>query len=183
MAHRRTPTNEALVNAARAWGLESAVLDPQRALATLGPGDIALARLDVRETLDGIERGTGELEQLAAGGIEVLNPPSALVSAHDKLLTSRLLRLAGLPHPHTSLLAPGLPAAAPELPVVLKPRFGSWGRGIVRCETGEELERGLLRVHRTEWFREQGVLVQELIEPIRSDLRIVVAGGRVIGVI
>lgn len=181
MAHRRSPTNDALAAAARACGLEAEVFAPRRALAELEPGDVALARLDVRRSLDGIERGTGELEQLAAGGVQVLNRPGALASAHDKLLTARRLRLAGLPHPHTSHLAAGLPAAAPELPVVLKPRFGSWGQGIERCETAEELEQALVRLHRTPWFREHGALAQELVEPVGWDLRLVVAGERVVG--
>ena len=141
VAHRRSATNEALVAAARAWGLDSELLDPQRALHVLEPGDVALARLDVREGLDGIERGTGELERLAAGGVDVRNPPGALVVAHDKLLTARTLRLAGLPHPHTTLISPALPAAVPELPVVLKPRFGSWGRDVERCSTAERARR------------------------------------------
>jgi hypothetical protein len=52
-----------------------------RPLTTLEPGDIALARLDVREGLDGIERGTGELERLAAGGVDVRTLPGALIVA------------------------------------------------------------------------------------------------------
>ncbi len=79
-------------------------------------GTLRSRRLDVREGLDGIERGTGELERLAAGGVDVRNPPGALIVAHDKLLTARTLRLAGLPHPHTTLISPALPAAVPELP-------------------------------------------------------------------
>ncbi|HZD88394.1 MAG TPA: hypothetical protein VE088_10335, partial [Gaiellaceae bacterium] len=79
VAHRRSAANAALAAAARSCGLRAGVLDPQRALAVLEPGDIALARLDVRDGLDGIERGTGELERLAAAGVEVLNPPGALV--------------------------------------------------------------------------------------------------------
>jgi len=181
VAHRRSATNEALAAAARACGIESAVLEPQRALAVLRPGDVALARLDVRDDLDGIESGTGELERLAAEGVDVLNPPRALVAAHDKLLTARVLRLAGLPHPHTTLLAPALPAIAPELPAVLKPRFGSWGRDVELCRTSGELEVALAKARSRAWFREQGAVVQELIEPKGHDLRVVVAGGRVVG--
>src|SRR5262245_10375267 len=143
VAHRRSATNEALAAAALSCGIEAALLEPQRALATLGPGDIALARLDVREELDGIESGTGELEKLAAAGVEVLNPPSALAAAHDKQLTARVLRLAGLPHPHTMLLAPALPVVAPDLPVVLKPRFGSWGRDVELCRTPAAIDEEL----------------------------------------
>ena len=183
VAHRRSATNDALVAAARAWGLDSELLDPRQALALLGPGDVALARLDVREELDGIERGTGELERLAAGGVDVRNPPGSLVVAHDKLLTARTLRLAGLPHPHTTLLSPDLPAAVPELPLVLKPRFGSWGRDVEQCSTAEELDEALLRLQRKEWFREHGALAQELVEPLGWDLRVVVAGGLGVGAV
>src|SRR5215471_19708323 len=151
VAHRRSATNEALIAAARAWGLDAGLVQPHRALALLEPGDIALARLDVREELDGIERGTGELERLAAGGVDVRNPPGALVVAHDKLLTARTLRLASLPHPHTTHLSPSSPAAVPELPLVLKPRFGSWGRDVERCSTPEELEKALLALQAKPW--------------------------------
>jgi [lysine-biosynthesis-protein LysW]---L-2-aminoadipate ligase len=181
VAHRRSATNNALVTAARAWGLESELVDPHRALSLLEPGDLALARLDVREELDGIECGTGELERLAAGGVDVRNPPAALVVAHDKLLTARTLRLAGLPHPHTTLISPALPAPIPDLPVVLKPRFGSWGRGVERCSTPDELDAALVRLQRKAWFHEHGALAQELVEPRGWDLRLIVAGGRIIG--
>ena len=135
----------------------------------------------MREGLDGIERGTGELERLVAGGVDVLNPPAALVVAHDKLLTARTLRHAGLPHPHTTLISPSLPAAVPELPLVLKPRFGSWGRDVELCSTSDELDAALVRLQRKPWFREHGALAQELVEPRGWDLRVVVAGGRVVG--
>ena len=181
VAHRRSATNEALVAAARAWGLDSELLDPHTALTSLEPGDVALARLDVREGLDGIERGTGELERLAAGGVDVRNPPGSLVVAHDKLLTARALRLAGLPHPHTTLLSPTLPTPVPELAVVLKPRFGSWGRDVGRCTTADEFDAARVRLQRKPWFREHGALAQELVEPRGWDMRLVVAGGRVVG--
>jgi [lysine-biosynthesis-protein LysW]--L-2-aminoadipate ligase len=181
VAHRRNATNAALVAAARAWGLDSELLDPHAALTSLEPGDVALARLDVREGLDGIERGTGELERLAAGGVDVRNPPGSLVVAHDKLLTARALRLAGLPHPHTTLLSPTLLAAVPEIPVVLKPRFGSWGRDVERCTTSDELDAALVRLQRKPWVREHGAVAQELVEPRGWDVRLVVAGGRVVG--
>ena len=181
VAHRRSDTNEALVAAAAALGVESAVLSPRDALRVLEPGDVALGRLDVRESIDGMEAGTRELERLAVEGVEVLNPPAALVSAHDKLLTARALRLAGLPHPHTWLIAEGMPAPAPELPLVLKPRFGSWGRDVLLCRTHDELRAALAQLSARSWFREQGTLAQELVPPQGWDLRVVVAGGRVVG--
>ena len=100
VAHDCSETNEALAAAARALGVSATVLPP-RALRLLGPGDVALGRLDVRDGLDGIESGSTELERLASGGVRLLNPPSCLAAAHDKLLTARVLRLSGVPHPHS----------------------------------------------------------------------------------
>ena len=181
VAHRCTETNEALAAAAEASGVAAAVLPPRDALRILEPGDVALGRLDVREGLDGIESGTQELERMTVAGVEVLNRPTALVAAHDKLLTARALRLAGLPHPHTWLIAEGMPAPAPELPLVLKPRFGSWGRDVVLCRTAADLDEALENAALLGWFREHGALAQELVQPLGWDLRVVVAGGRVVG--
>jgi len=62
VAHRRSDTNAALAEAAASLGLPAVVASPRDALRTLEPGDIALGRLDVRQDLDGIERGAEELE-------------------------------------------------------------------------------------------------------------------------
>ncbi|HLX19972.1 MAG TPA: ATP-grasp domain-containing protein [Gaiellaceae bacterium] len=180
-AHRSTGTNTALAAAAEALGLVADVLPPRDALRILEPGDVALARLDVRESLDGIESGSAELERMAAAGVEVLNRPSSLAAAHDKLLTARALRLAGVAHPHTWLIAEGMPSTAPELPLVLKPRFGSWGRDVVLCRSAAELDEALEQAAMRAWFREHGALAQELVPPLGWDIRIVVAGGRVVG--
>jgi len=181
VAHRRSETNDALVGAAASLGLPASVLTPRDALCALQQGDVALGRLDVRETLDGMEDGETQLERLADAGVELLNPAAALAAAHDKLLTARVLRRAGVPHPRTWLIADGVPAPAPELPLVLKPRFGSWGRDVVRCTTADELAAALATLSRRPWFQAHGVLAQELVEPVGWDLRVVVAGGRVIG--
>jgi RimK family alpha-L-glutamate ligase len=181
VAHRASETNARLAEAVCAHGLDGSVLSPRDALRLLEPGDVALGRLDVREGLDGVEAGTTELERLAEADVVVLNAPGALVAAHDKLLTARALRLAALPHPHTWLVAEGMLAPAPELPLVLKPRFGSWGRDVERCLTHSEFEAALATAARRGWSREHGVLAQELVPPLGWDLRLVVAGGRVVG--
>jgi RimK family alpha-L-glutamate ligase len=181
VAHSRSETNNRLVAAAESLGVSATVLPPRDALRLLGPGDVALGRLDVREGLDGIESGIPELERLTAGGVRLLNPSGALVAAHDKLLTSRVMRLSGVPHPHTWHIAEGMPTAAPELPLVLKPRFGSWGRDVTLCRTQAELDNELDRLRFRGWFREHGVLAQELVPPQGWDLRLIVAGGRVVG--
>jgi [lysine-biosynthesis-protein LysW]--L-2-aminoadipate ligase len=181
VAHRRSETNDSLERAAASFGLHAAVVAPRDALRILEPGDVALGRLDVRATLDGMDDGETELERLAAGGIHVLNPAASLVAAHDKLLTARVLRRAGVPHPRTWHLSDGRPSPAPELPLVLKPRFGSWGSDVVRCDTPADLDDALTQLAGRSWFREHGVLAQELVPSLGWDLRLVVAGGRVVG--
>jgi len=176
VAHRSSQTNDALLAAGDALGIHTVQLTPREALHSLRPADVALARLDVRKTCDGIEDGMRELEKLAAAGVLVLNPPAALAATHDKLLTSRTLRRAGLPHPHTWLIADGLPAPVPELPVVLKPRHGSWGRGVTLCRTHDDVADAAQAL-----YSEHGVLAQELVPPLGWDARLVVAGGRVVG--
>lgn len=181
IAHRASETNCALL--AAGWpGASSCLLSPGRALTQLEPGDVALGRLDVRPTLDGVERGVRLLAKLAAKGVRVLNPPSAILASHDKLLTARALKLAQLPHPATAYAVPG-DSVDVELhpPLVVKPRFGSWGADIFRCDTAAELKRVLETVQTRPWFRTHGALVQELLPPQGYDLRLLVAAGRVVG--
>ena len=182
VAQRSSETNASLV-AARVRGARWECLAPAEALDELRPGDVALGRLDVLPTLDGVDDGLWTLGELAAGGVHVLNPPSALLAAHDKLLTARLLHGAGLPHPETRLAAPSAPPPAIEWPVVVKPRFGSWGHGVEICWDEDEFTRLLGSLAREPWFARHGALLQELVPPQGFDLRVLVAGGVVVGAI
>src|SRR4051812_29945169 len=170
VAHRITPTNTRL----------GAVLTPAQALAKLRHGDVALGRLDILPTLDGVEPGLSALDRLEALGVTVLNSRATLVSAHDKLATASALFAAGVSHPRTVHVAPWL--ALPELiaPLVIKPRFGSWGEDVIRCETEDEIEAALRLVQSRPWFGATGAIAQKLVQPRGYDLRIVVAAGRVV---
>jgi RimK family alpha-L-glutamate ligase len=180
VSHRPSATNLGLV--ARGWsGLAVELMSPREALLTLGRGDVALGRLDVHEELDGVEEGLWALERLRDGGVRVFNAPSALLAAHDKLLTARALRSAALPHPRTVLVQRRHDQPDLDFPAVLKPRFGSWGRDVLLCHDWDELERALERLAERAWFRRTGALAQELIRPLGYDLRIVVARRKVVG--
>ena len=111
--------------------------------------------------------GSGRSASWRRRGVRVLNGPSALLAAHDKLLTARLLHGAGLPHPHTRLVTAGEPPPPVDGPVVVKPRFGSWGRDVARCEGAGELATYLPTLAAEPWFHRHGALVQELVEPRR----------------
>jgi RimK family alpha-L-glutamate ligase len=184
VAHRASETNCALVEAGWPDASSSSLLSPAQALALLDPGDVALARLDVRRTLDGVEGGLRLLGRLTAKGIHVFNRPSAILASHDKLLTARALRLAQLPHPVTAYAGPGESLDVElDVPLVVKPRFGSWGAGIRLCRDRGELDAALRDLANERWFERQGALVQEFVPPRGYDLRLVVAAGEVVGAI
>jgi glutathione synthase/RimK-type ligase-like ATP-grasp enzyme len=84
----------------------------------------------VLHTLDGVEPQIWELQRLEDVGIRLLNPTAALLSSHDKLATALLLHRAGIPHPATAHVDLGGNRASLDPPIVVKPRFGSWGRDV-----------------------------------------------------
>jgi RimK family alpha-L-glutamate ligase len=90
---------------------------------------------------------------------------------------------AGVPHPRTEHVAPWLPLPELEAPIVFKPRFGSWGRDVVRCDDGEAIGRALEELHRSPWYEATGAVAQKLVAPRGYDLRLVVARGQVIGAV
>jgi RimK family alpha-L-glutamate ligase len=181
VARELTSTNRGLLEAGWALGLDALVLAPEEARG-LRIGDVALGRLDVLSTLDGPEAGLETLRSLGESGVIVLNRADALLSAHDKLMTALKLRVREIPHPRTAHVGPSSDPVF-EYPVVVKPRFGSWGRDIALCQSRLELERCLRRLGRKPWFRRQGALVQELVQPQGYDLRILVAAGKVVGAV
>jgi RimK family alpha-L-glutamate ligase len=180
VATRERGTNARI---ARAGGAGWVCATPDEAVRGLVAGDVAVGRLDVLPELDGIDGGLRALGELEARGIRVLNPASALIAAHDKLVTARLLEGAGLPHPRTWCVTDGSRRPVLVGPTVVKPRFGSWGRDVVRCVDDDALDLALEHASRYPWFAAHGALVQELVPPQGFDLRILVAGGRVVGAI
>ena len=178
VAWKPTPSNGPL-----ALALDGEVLTPVEAFDRLGPGDVALARLDVLPTLDGCEAGLDLLRALMARGVRVLNRPQALLRAHDKLRTARLLGRLGLPHPQTTHIRTISELLAIELPVVVKPRFGSWGKDVHRCRDHSELQAVAGLLSQRPWFARHGALAQELLPTLEGDLRVLVAAGHVAGAI
>jgi RimK family alpha-L-glutamate ligase len=175
-------TNIQLAFAWRQLGVDACVLWPAEAIERLGAGDTAIGRLDVRPTLDGVEPGIESLEELEGRlDIRLLNRPEALLACHDKLATAERLREAGLPHPWTLHIEPGKPLPAVPLPCVLKPRFGSWGQDVLLARTIEDLVGLIELISDPPWWNKDGALIQELVSDSRCDVRIVVAGDRVVG--
>src|SRR5215469_12563711 len=120
------------------------------------------------------------LHRARAHGVAVLNPPRAVETCVDKYLAAARLAEAGLPVPPT--IACQHADAALEAfttlggDVVVKPLFGSEGRGMVRVSDPEMAWRTFRTLERT-----QSVLyLQQFIRHPGWDLRVFVLGGRVL---
>jgi ribosomal protein S6--L-glutamate ligase len=184
-----------LARAGAARGHEVLRLDFSRLVAATSQGVSALsADSHALDSLDAVIVRTmppGSLEQvvfrmdalgqLEARGVTVLNPPRAIECAVDKYLTSARLRAAGLPVPDT-LVCENAEAALAGFEalggdVVVKPLFGSEGRGILRVSDPDLA----LRTFRT-LERIQAVLYLQRFVPHEGfDMRVLVLDGRVLG--
>jgi len=156
--------------------------------SVISSGDTTISRMDaviVRTmppgSLEQVVFRMDVLTRLAAGGVEVLNPPKAIECAVDKYLTTARLSAEGLPVPATIVCesADAALEAFGELggDVVVKPIFGAEGRGILRVSDPDLA----LRTFRT-LERIQSVLyLQRFVEHDGSDIRVLVLDGRVLG--
>jgi ribosomal protein S6--L-glutamate ligase len=118
------------------------------------------------------------LHRLQARGVFVLNPPAAVEACVDKYLASARLEAAGLRVPPTIVCQHAEAALeAFELlggDVVVKPLFGSEGRGMMRINDADLAWRTFRTLERL-----QSVLyLQQFIRHPGWDLRIFVLDGR-----
>lgn len=120
------------------------------------------------------------LHRAQACGVAVLNPPRAVETCVDKYLATAFLEAAGLRVPPTIACQHADAAleafAALGGDVVVKPLFGSEGRGMVRVCDPEMAWRTFRTLERT-----QSVLyLQQFIPHPGWDVRVFVLGGRVL---
>src|SRR5271167_1545409 len=120
------------------------------------------------------------LHRVEAAGRRVLNPPRALEICVDKYLASARLDGAGLPTPPTVVCqdAEAAIAAFHQLggDIVVKPLFGSEGRGMIRVSDIEIAWRTFRTLERL-----QNVLyVQQFVRHPGWDLRVFVIDNRVL---
>ncbi len=121
------------------------------------------------------------LARLEAAGVRVINSPKSLECAVDKYLTTSRCHAAGLPVPDTFVCESDETALAAFADlggdVVVKPLFGSEGRGILRVSDPDLA----LRTFRT-LSRLQAVLyLQRFIPHPGFDVRVLVLDGEVVG--
>jgi ribosomal protein S6--L-glutamate ligase len=176
-----------LQRAAAALGHEALRVDFRRVRAGVaGPGD-SLAGFDgvvVRTmppgSLEQVVFRMNALQRLEARGVAVLNPPVALEACVDKYLAAARLEAAGLPVPPTAVCQHADDAleafAALGGDVVVKPLFGSEGRGMVRVADPDLAWRTFRTLERLQCV----LYLQRYVHHPGWDLRVFVVGGRVL---
>jgi tetrahydromethanopterin:alpha-L-glutamate ligase len=165
--------------------------------ASLSSSDFSIFNADLNELeLDAlIVRDVGisfALEQISfkfdllrqlETSMPVMNSSAAIQNAANKFFSFALFKQAHLPIPHTTITS-GLDVAQQTLEeygsAVVKPIFGSQGKGIVKLENLQpDLQSKLEAL-----LKERGVLyVQEFISNPGRDIRVFVVGDEAVGAI
>ena len=146
---------------------------------TDGPVDVSHVRVEhdlyvLRKTSGLAFSLAGALHQLGAA---VVNPYPASAALRDRIVTSRILRDAGVPTPATYVaaraeeLAPLLDAG----PLVLKPHQGGGGHGVRIVRSAADLAE-------VPYDRHAPVFAQRYHAPQGRDRKIYAIGGRLFGV-
>ena len=171
--------------AASALGHVADAVDFRRLHATVaaGPGplnsyDAVLVRTMPPGSLEQVVFRMDLLHRLRSQGITVLNPPRSVEVCVDKYLTTALLDAAGLRVPptivcqHADVALEAFTALGGD--VVVKPLFGSEGRGMVRVSDPELAWRTFCTLERTQCV----LYLQQFVRHPGWDLRVFVLGGR-----
>ncbi len=176
-----------LQRAAAQLGHDAVAVDFRRVTAGVGVAADSLAGFDavlVRTmppgSLEQVVFRMDVLNRLQARGVTVLNPPRAVEICVDKYLASAQLEAAGLRVPPTIVCQHADAALeAFELlggDVVVKPIFGSEGRGMVRVADPDLAWRTFRTLERTQTV----LYLQKYIDHPGWDLRVFVMGGTVL---
>jgi ribosomal protein S6--L-glutamate ligase len=174
-----------LIRAASSLGHTAAAVDFRRLSAGVGAGPAPLGGFDgviVRTmppgSLEQVVFRMDLLQAVAARGVPILNSPRALEMCVDKYLTTARLAAAGLPVPPTVVCQSADDAleafAALGGDVVVKPLFGSEGRGMLRISDPELAWRTFRTLERTAAV----LYLQQVIRHPGWDLRVFVLDGR-----
>jgi RimK family alpha-L-glutamate ligase len=194
----------AILNAGRGWhtdeltralqarGHEARLLPIQALTARIGgsprlaaadhdleTADAALVRIIPRGSLEQIVFRIDALHWLERLGIRVVNAAGTVEKTVDKFYTSALLEQAGLKTPRTVVterLDVAMAAFAEMRDVIVKPLFGSNGRGMVRVSDEEIAHRVFkaLELERAVYY------VQQALPHDGRDVRVFVVGDRVV---
>lgn len=176
-----------LQRAAQTLGHEASAVDFRRITASVEAGrdpllefDGVLVRTMPPGSLEQVIFRMDALHRLQAQGVPVVNPPTAVEACVDKYVTTARLAAAGLPVPptivcqHADAALEAFKALGGD--VIVKPLFGSEGRGMQRLTDPDLAWRTFHTLERL-----QAVLyLQQTIRHPGWDLRVFVIAGEVI---
>jgi ribosomal protein S6--L-glutamate ligase len=176
-----------LRRAAAESGHVADAVDFRRVTAAVGAGpgpldhcDGVLVRTMPPGSLEQVVFRMDLLHRLHARGVRVLNPPRAVEVCVDKYMATAVLAADGLRVPATVVCQHADAAleafAALGGDVVVKPLFGSEGRGMVRVSDPEMAWRTFRTLERTASV----LYLQQFVRHPGWDLRAFVLGGRVL---
>jgi tetrahydromethanopterin:alpha-L-glutamate ligase len=113
----------------------------------------------------------------------VMNSPMAIQNAANKFFSFYLFKRAHVPIPHTTITAEfqiALNTLKEFRSVIVKPTFGSQGKGIIKLESSQPD----LKLRLAELLKERGVLyLQEFVPNPGRDIRVFVVGEAALGAI
>src|SRR5438552_11141842 len=176
-----------LRRAAEQLGHRAEAVDFRRVTASVGAAfdsltgfDAVLVRTMPPGSLEQVVFRMDVLHRLSAQGVPRLNPPRAVEVCVDKYLATARLHAAGLPVPATVACQHADAAleafAALGGDVVVKPLFGSEGRGMIRVADPETAWRTFRTLERLQCV----LYLQQFIRHPGWDLRAFVLAGRVL---
>jgi ribosomal protein S6--L-glutamate ligase len=175
-----------LIRAARELGHTAENVDYRRLCGHVGQAsslswfDAAIVRTMPSGSLEQVIFRVDVLHAAVVAGVKVLNPPRAIETCVDKYLTNVRLAQAGLPTPptHVAQRADDAMQAFDQLDrdVVVKPIFGSEGRGMVRLTDPETAWRTFHVLENTG----QVIYQQAFVHHPGWDLRVFVIAGSVV---
>jgi RimK family alpha-L-glutamate ligase len=143
--------------------------------------DAVLVRTMAPGSLEQVVFRMDALAGLEAAGVLVVNPAKAIETAVNKHLATMRLQAAGLTVPRTAVCQSVDAATAAfetlERDIVLKPIFGSEGRGILRLTDAD------LAIRAFRMLCEMGAVlyIQEFVQHHGYDWRILKIGSRLLG--
>jgi RimK family alpha-L-glutamate ligase len=150
--------------------------------ASILTADAVLARIIPSGSLEQIIYRVDALHWIEEHGVPVMNSPRAIERSVDKFYTDARLHEAGLPTPETVVcetVASAMEAVRAMGDVIIKPIFGSMGHGLVRVSDPDVA----FRVTKSLEQLRAVFYVQRAVDHGGRDIRVFVAGGRVIGAI
>ncbi len=155
------------------WGTEVEMIDADDRLTDL---ESVRVEHDLYILKSGTDLALSLAGSLHAAGANLLNPYPTAVLMRDKIVTTSVLRHAGVPVPETYVTArpEQLAPLLEQGPLVLKPYRGSQGRGVRVLWDAEELDK--LPGDGTP------LLVQRYYEPQGRDRKIYCIGREIFGV-